>query len=101
MPEKSFFASLLFLIYINDIVHASKIFLPMLIANDTNYFNKWKNVNDIVNTMKINKLSLIFEKTYVFFRLKEIPVSCSKFYLYIRNYKLKKVQSTKYFVIID
>ena len=58
---------------------ASNIFLPMLIANDTNYFNKWKNVNDIVNTMNINKLSLIIEKTYVFFRLKEIPVSCSKF----------------------
>ena len=65
MTQKSFFGSLLFLIYINDVVHASNIFLPMLIANDTNYFNKWKNV-------------------------KEILVSCSKFYLYIRNYKLKK-----------
>ena len=28
----------------------------MLFANDTKYFNKWKNVNDIVNTMNINKL---------------------------------------------
>ena len=65
---------LLFLIYINDLASVSKLFMPILFADDTNLFCNGKNLSDIVSEInmeidkiyswvKANKLSLNIEKT--------------------------------------
>ena len=64
---------LLFLIYINDLPSVSKLFMPILFADDTNLFCNGKNLSDIVREInmetdkiyswvKANKLSLNMEK---------------------------------------
>ena len=70
VPEKSLLSPFLFSIFINDLPSMSKLFMPILFADDTNLFCTGDNLDllvDIINIemtnvyacVKANKLSLM------------------------------------------
>ena len=79
VPQGSILGPLLFLLYVNDIQHASTILEPIMFADDTNLFISHKNITTLFSTMNkeltkiqewfnANKLSLNISKTkYSFF----------------------------------
>ena len=79
MPQVSILGPLLFLLYVNDLHHASKILNPVMFADDTNLFFSHSDINHLFEKMNkeltnvsdwfnVNKLSLNVKKAkYSFF----------------------------------
>ena len=113
VPQGPILGPILFLLYINDIEHCSKLLSFILFADDTNIFysnsclkslNKviQEEVNKVAEWLNVNKLSLNIKKTkYIIFRstnkkLKhDVKVS-------INNINIEHVKSTTFLgIIID
>ena len=78
VPQGSVLGSLLFIIYINDIVNTSSVLNYVLFADDNNLFASHKNLDTLIiilnkeldkvsNWLKVNKLSLIYKEKLISF----------------------------------
>ena len=74
------FRSLLFIIFINDIVNTSKITEFILFADDTNLFFKDSNLNNLI--LKINKE---IKNISNWFKLNKLQLNIKNELCYVRN----------------
>ena len=114
VPQGSILGPLLFLVYINDIVHSSPLLSFTLFADDTNIFYSHKNFDTLTSTLNseiskvsqwftCNKLSLNIAKTnFIRFKPHSSQAMDPHYNIRINGLPLTELKSTKFLgVTID
>ena len=114
VPQGSILGPLLFLVYINDIVHSSPLLSFTLFADDTNIFYSHKNFDTLTSTLNseiskvsqwftCNKLSLNIAKTnFIRFKPHSSQAIDPNYNIRINGLPLTELKSTKFLgVTID
>ena len=82
VPQGSILGPLFFLLYINDIVHVSRL---ILFADDTNIFFSHKDPEQLINTLNIE-----LEKLSVWFKSNKLSLNLTKTKFIVFNPRQRK-----------